>query len=520
MPLECHWRLIFREYRSTSVDPVNLDAVEQIRDQLKFEASFIASQINGSQLGKFSARQGHGFAAEEANHIADVFRGARPKLVGKNNACNGADRFVRGEFIQSKYCRTPPHTVNAAFDSASGNYRYGNQVLEVPRDQYEASVKLMRNKITRGKVPGVIDPEQATKLVKRGSVTYNQARNIARAGNLDSLIFDAKTQAISSVAAIGASAVVTFVSCKLRGESTRDAFKSAISIGLVSGVTSFSVGVLAAQALRAAGNDAGHGFFRVGVTGLSRIRFGRQFLRQLAAATGATNPTRVAAVNSHLARLARTNFITGGITVLVTTSPDFYRAVFHRSISWKQLAKNAAVNSAGLAGGTGGMGVGALVGSVVPGIGTVIGGGVGALAGALIGGGLTTAGAKYLADMFCVDDAVELTEILQQTAAELAHDHLLTETEAAQVAKAIRAHATPEWFRAMFATGSDALSRRKFAEQELSRHFDEQISMRQKIVMPPLEEILAAYQSLLEEESATVDDGESAREPSPNSSHA
>lgn len=65
------------------------------------------------------------------------------------------------------------------------------QVLEVPRDQYETCVELTRDRIAKGKVPGFSNPEDAKKIVKQGTVTYRQARNIARAGNIDSLKFDA-----------------------------------------------------------------------------------------------------------------------------------------------------------------------------------------------------------------------------------------------------------------------------------------------------------------------------------------
>ena len=90
-------------------------------------------------------------------------------------------------------------TVAAAFDSGSGNYRYEGQVLEVPKDQYEACVELMRKRIAQGKVPGFENPADAENIVQQGTVTYKQARNIARAGNVDSLVFDAKTQATSTM---------------------------------------------------------------------------------------------------------------------------------------------------------------------------------------------------------------------------------------------------------------------------------------------------------------------------------
>ena len=69
-------------------------------------------------------------------------------------------------------------------------------LLEAPKDQYEQAVNLMREKIKEGKVAGVTDPEEAQTLVKAGCVTFKQARNIAKAGNIDSLLFDAKQSVV------------------------------------------------------------------------------------------------------------------------------------------------------------------------------------------------------------------------------------------------------------------------------------------------------------------------------------
>lgn len=55
-------------------------------------------------------------------------------------------------------------------------------MFEVPKDQYEEDVRLMKEKIKEGKVPGVTNPEDAKKLVKKGLVTYAQAAKIAKAG--------------------------------------------------------------------------------------------------------------------------------------------------------------------------------------------------------------------------------------------------------------------------------------------------------------------------------------------------
>lgn len=59
---------------------------------------------------------------------------------------------------------------------------HGPMQLEVPRDQYAGAVETMKNKIREGKVPGVTDPAEASRLIRRGHLTYTQARNITGSG--------------------------------------------------------------------------------------------------------------------------------------------------------------------------------------------------------------------------------------------------------------------------------------------------------------------------------------------------
>ena len=59
---------------------------------------------NGSTLygEKFHANRGHGFAAERVNHLYDKITGHDAKIVGDDNAKNGADRLVDGVQIQDR----------------------------------------------------------------------------------------------------------------------------------------------------------------------------------------------------------------------------------------------------------------------------------------------------------------------------------------------------------------------------------------------------------------------------------
>ena len=73
-------------------------------------------------MEKFHARQGHGFAAERADHLNDYLAGKDTKILGDDNALNGADRIVDGQMIQSKYCSSGSACVAECFHD--GHFRY------------------------------------------------------------------------------------------------------------------------------------------------------------------------------------------------------------------------------------------------------------------------------------------------------------------------------------------------------------------------------------------------------------
>ncbi|MCI4519347.1 hypothetical protein MRT13_25715, partial [Escherichia coli] len=85
----------------------------------------------------------------------------------------------------------------------------GPMQLEVPRDQYAGAVETMRNKIREGKVPGVTDPAEASRLIRRGHLTYTQARNITRFGTIESVTYDIAEGSVVSLAAGGISFALT-----------------------------------------------------------------------------------------------------------------------------------------------------------------------------------------------------------------------------------------------------------------------------------------------------------------------
>ena len=415
--------------------------------------ALVVDNLANTQIFKYSGENGHGFSAEDANHLADKLSGKKAEIVGTSNTRNGADRLVNGVFVQSKYYASASKTIDAAFNSPRGHYRYEGQVLEVPRDQYPECVQLMRDRIRYGEVPGVYDPADAEKIVLQGSVTYKQARNIARAGNIDSLVFDAKTQSVTSMSVFAVSFVITFAEACWRGKNITESTRIALESAIAGGSMAFITGIVSAQVLRTPIASFGAVPINNAVKAISQTPIGGALIRQIAAGSLGKSVTDAVAV-PHVAKLLRTNAVTAPIATIVVSSPDFYRAAFKRSISWQQFTKNLSINAAGVAAGTagwlGGSAAGAALGSAVPVIGTAAGAVVGGVAGSLgvgIGG---TAAAKSLADKIVPDDSKRLLKILRNELARLASEYILTEAEFERIIKRVAMTVDVDWLRRMF----------------------------------------------------------------------
>ena len=469
-----------------------------------------------TQIPKYHGRGGHGFAAEDANTLSDSLRGRKARVVGKSNELNGPDRIVDGVKVQSKYHKAASETIASAFDSTSGKYRYSGQVLEVPKEQYQACLEQMRDRIGRGRVPGVTNPADAASLVKQGTVTYKQARNIARAGNIDSLMFDAKTQSVISAASFGISFVIVYAQARRHGMSDGDAIKAALRSALESGGTTLITGIVGAQLLRTRAAAIGVVSVRSGVRAASRTALGHTAINRIAAGSLGKGVHGAAAVN-HVSKLLRSNVITGTVATVVTCTPDFYRAAFARSISWKQFAKNSSVNTASVAGGTGGWlgGVaaggwlgaavtGTAMGSVVPGLGNAIGF-VGGAAGALGVGLVASKVSRVVADRVADDDSKRLVKALEDELQALAFEYMLTEDELQQVAGVASKTVGKKWIRRMYREARDSdHSHRRFVRREFEKEFSRIIRRRPKVAPPPVEKFYEEMSDLLDDQQVAM----------------
>ncbi len=450
--------------------------------------------IERTQINKFHTKGGTGFAAEDANAAADRSAGKTVHEAGRSNELNGADRITDGVPIQTKYFPSSGQTVESAFEG--DKFRYPGQQLEVPADQYEECLRLMREKIAAGKVEGFTDPDEAATIVRKGSITYQQARNIARPGNLDSIVFDAKQQCVSSSYAFGISFLVNYARLRWEGQPTKAAVKDSLFLGLGAGVTSFISGVFSRQVLRTRAAALGVPLARSGVTvAYQSGAAGKVVIEKIAEASLGKVVHGAAAVN-HVAKLLRSNVITGVVTTIVVSTPDVYRAAFKGSVSWAQLSKNVAVTGGGVAGGAagwaGGAAVGAAIGSAVPVVGTAIGAVFGGIVGGLGGGVLGSAGTKAALDYVIEDDAQAMIRIVTEHMQTLAEQYLLGINEAGEFSKQVGALFTADLLRDMYASSD----RSAFCQARLEPICQGIVAKRPSISAPDPETVQAALNEI------------------------
>lgn len=440
------------------------------------------SAAHNEQMLRFNARQGQGFAAEQANDLIDSMGGKNAQIVGNDNAKNGADRLVDGMLIQSKYCQTAQASVNAAFNPQTKYYRYIDRngtpmQLEVPSDQYNEAVQLMRRKIAEGKVPGVKDPDAATKLVRKGNVTYQQACNIAKAGTIDSLVFDATHGAVIAKSAFGISAVITFARSMWSGQSVEQSIDNAMYVGLQCGGAAFISSVISAQLTRTSLNAA----IQQPVIGAIKA-LPPAIRKSLVSAmkNGALFYGRGTAGN--LAKLWSSNIITSAVFTIVLSASDISH-FFSGKISGKQLFKN--VTTLGVS--MGGTYAGAAAGGA-------LGGPAGAIIGGIAGGMLAGKGADSVLGHFIEDDAVAMVRILNDRFVVLAQEYLLDEEEVNLVLEDLNVQLVQDKLLQMFASKD----RKQFADELLREIIDKIVRLRTRILIPENSDFMEGLGRILE----------------------
>lgn len=440
---------------------------------------------------RFHARQGHGFAAERANTLYDRVTGHNAEILGDDNAKNGADRIVDGVYIQSKYCATGSRCINECFENdGKGAFRYmqdGKPMqIEVPSDKYDAAVQAMEEKIRRGQVNGVTDPAEAKNIVRKGHFTYAQAKNIAKAGTVESLTYDAVNGVITASSAFGVTAVITFATSVWNGEDFDKALKLATYSGIKVGGTAFVTSVVASQLSKAGLNSA-----LVGSSEAVVALMGPKASAMLINAFRSGANIYGAAAMKSAAKLLRGNAITAGVTVVVMSTFDVAN-IFRRRISGKQLFKNLTNTATTVVSGTGGWMAGAAAGTaIMPGIGTVIGGLVGSVGAGIVAGKATDA----VLGVFIEDDAKEMVRIVEEVFTDMVSEYLLNQKEAEKSVDKLSEELTEKLLKDMFASAD----RKLFARNLLAPIIENDVSKRRSIQLPSNQQMVAGLRTVLED---------------------
>ena len=445
---------------------------------------------------KILTPRGHGFAAEHANHLEDLYQGKNAKIVGDNNAKNGADRFVDGVNIQSKYCQSGARCIKECFEN--GKFRYINpdgspMQIEVPHGMKDEAVQAMRKHIEHGEVPGVSNPEEAKNIIREGHFTYQQVKNIAKAGTIDSIRYDAKSGVIIASNTFCVTAVLTYATAIWNGEDADIAIKSAVAQGIKVGGTAFITSVLAGQLSKAGLNSAlvESSEAIVNILGPKASAVLVNALKQ------GTNIYGAAAMKS-ASKLLRANMITGIVSFAVLSVGDIGN-IFSGRISGEQLFKNmtntASTIVGGTAGWTAGVSIGAAFGSAVPVIGTAIGGFIGGILGSFAGGSVASGVSNAILDEFIEDDAKKMVDIIQDVFAELAEDYLISQKEAEWIVEQLENKLTGSFLKDMY--GSD--NHRNFARKFLIGYFKDKANKRKHISLPNIEQMQKGIKMVLED---------------------
>ena len=391
------------------------------------------------ETNKFHGRQGHGFAAERAEHVRDLYHGEEVKILGDDNAKNGADRLVNGVEIQSKYCRNGAACIQECFEN--GQYRYYSSngepmKIEVPADMYEDAVKAMRRRISNNEIEGVINPDEAVNLVKKGHYTYAQVKQIAQAGTIESLTFDAANGMIVAKDALGITALITFATSIWNGEDTEGALENAALSGLKVGGVSFLTTVLTSQIARTSVVATVRGGTDILVS-----KMGTKATEYLAnALKGGTDIYGAEAMNN-VSKLLAGNIIASTVSLVILSAGDIVD-LFRNRISGAQFVKNVTTTGATIAGGGAGWGfgntgvaaIGGWVGGTIAGPagavkGAEVGAKIGGFTGSVIGGATAGTVTHSALDGMIEDDTVFMMRIAEQEFAAICEQYLLTENE-------------------------------------------------------------------------------------------
>lgn len=394
-----------------------------------------------------SAKQKHGFAAEYANDLIDKVRHPfkHVERIGQNNVKNGADRIVGNVKIQTKYCATAAESVDSAFENG-GMYRYPGMQLEVPKHQGPKAIEEMKKKILEGRVPGVTDCEEASAMIVEGKVTWEEAKLIAKGGNITAIKYETLDGIICTVPSASISFVISFAQARWAGVDN----KEAVCFAGKAGALALAKGTL--------------------------VHAGAQEFAKL--------------LTPHLKKWQKDNVTAAKIgkvganviTIGIIFTPDIFKAITGK-ISQSQLLKNSVIGVGSVAGAAA---AGAIAGTAVPGVGNVTGvliSTTASIAGSIAG----KAAATQITDYFIQDDRIKMFVILKEEYIDAVMSMYMSEVEFQNIQNAIFDDRLEEKLKDIFRARKKGDSRKYAREEIVEKAILDEFSKREVILEDFLE---------------------------------
>ena len=380
--------------------------------------------------GADNSKTGHGIYAEKAGVMLDRLNGEQASHTGGDNAKNGPDKIVNGIRVQCKYCKTAKSSVNNCFTKDTKTYRYIDpngkpMMVEVPKDQWQSAVEEMKKKILNGQVPGVTNPNEAYNLVRKGKLTYAQVKNLAKAGTIESLTYDAATGVISCAAISGVSAIVSFSITLWQTKDPKKAAAAALETGLQVFGPAFVGMILASQIARTSIPHA-----LIPATQAFAKMLDPKVIQTIVNAFRTLIGKKAiygAAAQNTFAKALRSTVLSQAIIFCVTAIPDTYR-VIDQKISGSQYLKNIFSSVGSLAGGFGtSVAAGKIAKKALDGhpvVAKIVGTGA-AMVGGLVGG----IAVKGIGNLIKEDDLIIYSRMFNGIVTSMCVDYILSESE-------------------------------------------------------------------------------------------
>jgi hypothetical protein len=453
----------------------------------------VAENFSKNNMDNF----GHGQMAEEANTLLDKLAGKKAEVVGRDNAKNGPDRIVDGVNIQSKYCDSGKQCVNECFDKSTGQYRYYNNdgspmVLEVPKDKYADAILEFRKKILEGKVKGVTNPDDASKYVKQGRLTYKQALNLCKPGTIESLTYDAATGVITCSFAFGLSFLATFVITWYQTGNKKTALNEALLAGIQVFGLSFFSHILVSQVARTNLTKSlipmsSYIVQKIGYKATQTLVNAIRFLAGKKAISGA-------AAMKQLSKMLRSNVVTAAVSFVAFSIPDTYK-FFSKKISSAQYKKNmlsltGTMASAGAGTMTAALAVAKFGTDISPGVGKAIG-----FAGGFLGGIVGGTAFKVVGDTIREDDSVIMSRMFNGIVVNMVYEYLLQDAELDVITEELK-NVEPKEFRKLFLKTYASDSQEKTISDFLRKYFENVIHRRTSVSLPSPDDIVLMLEDL------------------------